>query len=778
MFKNALITFSELALWLVIAAIATSGCGVESTTTIPNPTNNSKTQTSSSPQTKAAETTEAETQTVATASESKESKAEEMSQPTSSEEKTTTVLADVPLIPRDVLFGNPERAQARLSPDGKWLSFLAPVKQEGNEDGEGVMNVWVAPVDDLDAAQPVTDDKDRGIRGHHWAYNSEQILYSQDKGGDEDFHVYATNVKDKTTKDLTPVDKVHARLAGVSEMFPDEVLVALNDRIPQLHDLYRVDLKTGERTLLQENPGLAALIPDDNFKVRMAFNYTPDGGAAWLVPKGEPGEKGYTDFEVAETFGPEDAMTSSPVGFNKEGNVLYYEDSRDRNTAALFARNLDDGDSKLLAENDKADVGGILAHPTKHTIQAVSFTFARREWEVLDEAVQGDIDFLTEFADGEFEVTGRTLDDRYWTVAYILDDGPVKYYIYDREAEGDARMRYLFSNRDDLDNYPLVKMHAPVIKSRDGLDLVCYLSLPPGSDPDGDGVPNEPVPMILEVHGGPWARDGWGYNSSHQWLANRGYAVLNVNYRGSTGFGKEFINAANAEWSRKMHDDLLDAVKWAVDNKIAIEDKICIMGGSYGGYATLVGLTYTPDTFACGVDIVGPSSLVTLLENVPDYWIPFMPVMKIRVGDIDTDEGRADLLAMSPLTHVDRIERPLLIGQGANDPRVTQLEADQIVEAMTEKNIPVTYVLYPDEGHGFARPENNTSFNAVTEAFLAGQLGGRYEAIGDDLKGSSIHVPTGAADVPGLKEALTPEQMTMPPKPKKEEPATPAGEDA
>jgi dipeptidyl aminopeptidase/acylaminoacyl peptidase len=297
-------------------------------------------------------------------------------------------------------------------------------------------------------------------------------------------------------------------------------------------------------------------------------------------------------------------------------------------------------------------------------------------------------------------------------------------------------------------------MHERVVKSRDVLDLVCYLSLPPGSDPDNDGRPEKPVPMVLEVHGGPWARDDWGFNSYHQWLANRGYAVLSVNYRGSTGFGKEFINAANGEWSGKMHDDLIDAVNWAVDEGIAPRDKVAIMGGSYGGYATLVGLTYTPDVFACGVDIVGPSSLVTLLQNVPEYWIPFMPVMKVRVGDVDTEEGRAELLKRSPLSLVDKIKRPLLIGQGANDPRVTQLEADQIVKAMTEKKIPVTYVLYPDEGHGFRRPENNKSFNAVTEAFLAKQLGGRFEPIGKDFTGAKITVPTGAEHVPGLAEAL------------------------
>lgn len=761
MLKQPLVTLSEFAIWLVLALIATSGCNApQQSTGESSPTADQAVVAHDAP----AESSEANSPppTVKSDSSSSSSPSTAADEAPAKETKMSASATDAPLIPRDVLFGNPERAQARLSPDGKWLSFLAPVKQPGAEDGEGVMNVWVAPVDDLKSAAPVTDDTDRGIRGHSWAYNSEQIVYTQDKGGDENWHVYATNVKDKATIDLTPVEGVNARLAGASEKFPNEVLVGLNDRNPQLHDIYRVNLTTGERELIQENPGFAALMADDDYQIRLAFTWTPTGGQAWLSPKGQLGEKGYTEFEPMEEFGPEDSMTSGPAGFDKTGKVLYFEDSRERDTAALFARNLDNGETNLLAEDDRADIGGVLSHPTEKTIEAVSFTFARREWKILDESVRGDIEFLTEFADGEFEITGRTLDDKLWTVAYILDDGPVKYYIYNREAEGDARMRYLFANRDDLDQFPLVKMHSPVIKSRDGMNLVSYLSLPPGTDPDGDGRPDKPVAMVLDVHGGPWARDDWGFNPYHQWLANRGYAVLNVNYRGSTGFGKNFINAANAQWSRSMHNDLLDAVKWAVDEGIAQEDQICIMGGSYGGYATLVGLTYTPDVFACGVDIVGPSSLVTLLQNIPPYWAPFMPVMKIRVGDVDTEEGRAELLKMSPLERVEKIERPLLIGQGANDPRVKQVEADQIVAAMQEKKIPVTYVLYPDEGHGFARPENRTSFNAVTEAFLAKQLGGRYEPIGEDFEGSSIHVPTGAGDVPGLKEKLTTEQMKMP----------------
>jgi len=642
------------------------------------------------------------------------------------------------LIPRSVLFGNPQKASARVSPNGKWLSFHAPV--------DGKLNVWVAPADDIASAKPVTDDKKRDIRGHQWAYTGKHILYTQDKEGDENWHVYATDVETGETKDLTPVENVHARLMGVSEKFPGELLVGLNDRIPQLHDIYRVNLETGERKLLQKNQGVAAYVTDDDFQVRFAFNFTPDGGQVLLKPKtdGETGEG--TQWDEFIKTGPEDALTTSPQGFDKSGKILYLQDSRDRDTGALFAVDIATGKSTLVAQDPRADVGEVLVHPTKKTIQAVGFT--------------PDLDYLATVEDGELIVTSRTLDDQKWTVAFLLDDGPMKFYLYDRENK---KAQFLFNSRDDLDQYKFAKMHTPVIKSRDGLNLVSYLTLPVGSDADANGRPDKALPMVLDVHGGPWARDGWGFNPNHQWLADRGYAVLAVNYRGSTGFGKNFVNAANGQWASKMHDDLIDAVEWAVKEGIAERDKVAIMGGSYGGYATLVGLTFTPQTFACGVDIVGPSSLVTLMENVPPYWAPFMPVMKIRVGDISTEEGKAKLLERSPLSIVDKIERPLLIGQGANDPRVTQLEADQIVAAMEAKKIPVTYVLYPDEGHGFSGEQNRMSFNAVTEAFLAEHLGGSYEPIGNDCEGSSLHVPTGVEDVPGLAKALPKDRQVMPP---------------
>ena len=329
---------------------------------------------------------------------------------------------------------------------------------------------------------------------------------------------------------------------------------------------------------------------------------------------------------------------------------------------------------------------------------------------------------------------------------------PVAFYLYDRPAK---KLTKLFTTRPELEGKALASMHPVEIKARDGLTLVAYLSLPPGTDKDGNGRPDKPLPMVLNVHGGPWARDDFGYHSEYQWLANRGYAVLAVNYRGSSGFGKNFMNAATLEFAGKMHDDLIDAVNWAVKENVTTRDRVAIYGGSYGGYATLTGLTFTPDVFACGVDIVGPSNLITLIESFPAYWQPFLEgTWYKRVGDPRTEEGRKLLLSRSPITKVDQIRKPLLIAQGANDPRVVQKESDQLVAAMKAKDIPVTYVLYPDEGHGFARPQNRTSFYAISEGFLAKCLGGRQEPIGTDFAGSSLKVLDGAQFVPGLKEAL------------------------
>jgi dipeptidyl aminopeptidase/acylaminoacyl peptidase len=642
------------------------------------------------------------------------------------------------LIPRRLLFGNPDKTQARLSPDGTKLSYLAPVR--------GVLNVWVGPVADPQAAKPVTNDTNRGIRFHVWAFTGKHVLYIQDKGGDENWRIYGVNLETGEVTDYTPIEKVNARIESLSARTPEKAVIAMNDRNEQLHDLHILDLKTGERRLLiQNDEGFLTYTVDDEFRVRMGSRMTPDGGMDIMARKED---------KVWDLFAHvpmEDMLTTQVFGFDASGRYLYLADSRARNTSALVQYDTQQIEFRLLAEDSRADLSGVIIHPTELRVQAVSFTYDRRHWQILDPAIQADLDYLATVADGEIDVVSRTLDDQHWIVAYTLDNSPLRYYRYDRAAH---EAQFLFSNRRELEDKPLASMQPVTIKSRDGLDLVSYLTLPPGSESNGTGRPATPLPMILLVHGGPWGRDDWGFDPYHQWLANRGYAVLSVNFRASTGLGKVFTNAGNMEWGAAMHHDLLDAVDWAVKEGIADKDSIAIMGGSYGGYATLAGLTFTPDVFACGVDIVGPSNLITLLETIPPYWAPMLEMLTSRMGDHRTEEGREFLKSRSPLTYADRIRKPLLIGQGANDPRVKQAESDQIVQAMQAKNIPVTYVLYPDEGHGFARPENNMSFSAVAEAFLAGILEGRYEPIGDDFAGASITVPTGADQVPGLAEAL------------------------
>jgi len=644
------------------------------------------------------------------------------------------------LIAREILFGNPDRAAPQVSPDGKQIAYLAPQN--------GVLNVWVAPIDKPLTAKVVTKDTNRGIRRYFWAYTNQHILYMQDKGGDENWRVYSVDLANNNAeKDLTPFDKVNARIEEVSHKFPDEILVGLNNRDAKFHDLHRVNIRTGQMTpLAQNNDGFLGFLTDDDYKVRFASKLTPDGGNE-ILKAGDAGQwSPYIKIEM------EDTMTTGPRGFDKSGKSMYFVDSRGRNTAALTTFDVDTKKQTVIGEDPKADIGGILVHPTEKNVQAYSANYLRNDWRVVDKSIQGDFDYLRGVADGELIVGSRTLDDKKWIVVYVMDKGPVRYYVYDRPQK---KATFLFTNNQDLEKATLVKMTPVIIKSRDGMDLISYLSLPPTERATGSTPrPSKPLPLVLNVHGGPWGRDVWGYNPTHQWLANRGYAVLSVNFRGSTGFGKNFINAGNLEWAGKMHDDLIDAVRWAVKEKIADEKKVAIMGGSYGGFATLVGLTFTPDVFACGVDIVGPSNIVTLLSTIPPYWAPMVQMWKYRVGDHQTEEGKSFLHQRSPLTFADRIKKPLLIGQGANDPRVKQSESDQIVKAMQDKKIPVTYVLFSDEGHGFARPENRMSFYAVTEGFLAQHLGGRYEPVGGDFKGSTIAVPTGADQVPGLVDAI------------------------
>lgn len=642
------------------------------------------------------------------------------------------------LIPRKVLFGNPERASVKLSPDGARISYLAPV--------DGVMNVWVAPVDATEEARPVTRDTGRGIRVYFWTYNPSYVMYLQDRDGDENWHVHAVNVETGESRDLTPYDGVQAIPKEGSPKFPDEALIAINQRDPQLHDLYRVNFVTGESELIVANDfGAAIIVPDRDLNPRLAVVLTPDGGSE-ILALSESGE-----WEETMRVGAEDEMTTWLLNFDADGRTLYMYDSRGRDTAALTAVDMETGEEEELAVDARVDVGETIEHPVTGRPQAVGFEHERFVWKVLDDSIAADVERIDDKDKGEFAVRSRTLDDRKWLIAYVRDDGPKTYYLYERNTR---ELQYLFSDRPKLESATLAPMHSAIVKSRDGLDLMVYYTLPVGSAIEDAGQPSEPLPTVLCVHGGPWGRNSWGYDPEHQLLANRGYAVLSVNFRASTGFGKAFVNAGNLEWGGAMHDDLIDTVEWAVAEGIADPDRVAIMGGSYGGYAVLVGLTFTPEVFACGVDMVGPSNLNTLMDNAPPYWIPIMTFLRSRVGDNTTEGGRRFLAERSPISRADSIVRPLMIGQGANDPRVTRVESDQIVDAMKEREIPVTYLLYPDEGHGFARPENNLSYMAVAEAFLAKCLGGRYEPIGEDFEGSSVQVLAGADDVPGLGEGL------------------------
>ena len=643
-----------------------------------------------------------------------------------------------PLIERTKFFGNPSRTQGRISPDGKWLAWIAP--------RDGVLNIWVAPIADPAKAKPLTAEKLRPIRSYFWSPDSGGVLFINDKGGDENFLLYGVDVASGEQKTLTPFEKTRVQVLNISREVTDRILVGLNNRDPRWHDVHSLDLATGKLTLVFQNDGFGGFTLDEQLKVRGGSKPRADGGVDYYrIDDGKVGDK------PTDSVSFEDAGSTGPIGFANDGNTLYWVDSRGRDTSVLVAEDVKAGKRTVLGESPKADIENAMLSPKTGKVEAYAVNYLTTEWKPVDPAIKADLDFLAKNLKGEISVTSRTDADDLWTVAVDPVTAPSALYLYDRKAKSVSK---LYVTRPELDGATLAAMHPVEIKSRDGLVQPSYLTLPPGSDANGDGKPDKPLAMILLVHGGPWGRDAYGYSGLHQWLANRGYAVLSPNFRASTGFGKAYVNAGNLEWGAKMHDDLLDAVDWAVKAGVTTKDQVAIMGGSYGGYATLAGLAFTPDVFACGVDIVGPSNLNTLLSTVPAYWEAGRKQMYRRMGDPGTPEGAALLKERSPLTKADQIKKPLLIGQGANDPRVNQAESDQIVKALQAKNIPVTYALFPDEGHGFARPENNIAFYATTEHFLERCLGGRAEPFGTALAKTSMTVPHGAEFAPGLDAAL------------------------
>ncbi len=613
----------------------------------------------------------------------------------------------VELIPRQILFGNPERVSPHIAPDGTRLAWIAP--------HEGVLNVWVAPANaeagvDWAAARVVTDDTDRGIRMFAWAHDGRHLLYLQDIGGDENWRLHDVDTATMQRRDLTPFDGVQARLIAMERKFPTEVLIGLNRDNAELHDVYRLDLVTGELAKEVENPGFIGWVADAQLVVRATVAPRPDGSVVLMVR-----DTAQDDWRPLLTVPAEDALTSDAIAFSEDGGSMLAVSSVGANTGRLVRIDLVTGAEQVLASDPEADVSDVRIHPDTREPQIVTLLKDRSEYLILDPSVADDLAAIRALHPGDPTLVGADDADGTWLIGFTNDSGAVPFFAYDRATRTG---RLLFEHQPALSRYELAPMEPFSFTARDGLTVHGYATFPPGADRSG-------LPTVLNVHGGPWARDSWGYDPEAQWLANRGYLCVQVNYRGSTGYGKAFVNAGDREWGGRMQDDLTDAVAYAVAQGWADADRLAIYGGSYGGYAALVGAAFTPDVFRCAVDIVGPSNLKTLLETIPPYWAPLIAQLYKRVGNPETE---ADFLwSRSPLSRVRDIRIPLLIAQGANDPRVKQAESEQIVAALEEAGIDYDYMLFEDEGHGFAKPENRLKFYAEAERFLARYLGGRVE---------------------------------------------------
>jgi dipeptidyl aminopeptidase/acylaminoacyl peptidase len=629
-------------------------------------------------------------------------------------------MADNELIPRTVLFGNPERVAPKISPDGTRLAWIAP--------RDGVLNVWVATIG-ADDARVVTDDRDRGVRAYFWAPDDERILYLQDQAGDENWRLYDTHLAGGETRDLTPFDGVQAQVQAIDLDVRDRILVGLNKDDQRLHDMYQLDLAEGGLTKVVPNPGVVAFVNDSDLNVRAGVMPRPDGGMTVLLH-----ERG--DWQPLLEIPQVDSLTSRPIAFDSVGGRLLMVSSVDANAAQLVWIDVATGATEVVAADPDYDVAAVWLERRTYRPLLAAFQRERMVWQAIDEgadgvsrreALEAELAALAGLDPGDLTVLSRDRADRTWIVGYNHADGPVRYYAFDRVTR---RGEFLFENQPALSEYSLGEVEPFSFVARDGLTVHGYLTYPPGGPPGGTaggpaGIERQGLPAVLNVHGGPWARDVWGLHPEAQWLANRGYLCVQVNFRGSTGYGKTFANAGDREWGGRMHDDLVDAVAFLTGRGLIDPERVAIYGGSYGGYAALVGATFTPDLFRCAVDIVGPSNLKTLIESIPPYWEPLIAEFHLRVGNPSTEPEF--MWSRSPLSRVDAIKIPLLIAQGANDPRVKQAESEQIVAALREKGIPHEYMLFPDEGHGFAKPENRLRFYAAAEKFLATHLGGRFE---------------------------------------------------
>jgi dipeptidyl aminopeptidase/acylaminoacyl peptidase len=621
-----------------------------------------------------------------------------------------------PLIDRELFFGDPEISGAQISPDGRFISFRKPYR--------GVMNIWVKQTaQPFDAAQPVTADTTRPVSGYFWSQDSRHVLYVQDKGGNENYHIYAVDpaaARDAATgvppaRDLTPYGAIQARINAVPRETPNTIVVSLNDRDPQWHDVYRLDLSTGDRTLvLQNTERVAGFFTDAAGNLRLAVRLTDDGGTELLRVDGD---------SLTPVYSCSNEETCGPVRVHKDGRRVYMITNKgadvDLTRLVLF-----DPQTKALevVESDpegQVDFGGAAFSDVTGDLLATVYVGDRTRIYPKTEQFAKDLAQIRKaLPDGELGVGSQTSDERYWIISVSRDVDPGAAYLYDRET-GTATL--LYRSRPNLPSEQLAFVKPVRYPARDGFTIPAYLTLPRGIEPKN-------LPAVILPHGGPWARDAWGYDPYAQFLANRGYAVLQPNFRGSTGYGKKFLNAGNKQWGiGAMQHDLSDGVAYLVKQGIADPKRVGIFGGSYGGYATLAGLAFTPDLYAAGVSYVGPSNLLTLLASIPPYWAPVRKVFNVRLGNPDDSADVELLKQMSPINSADRIRAPLLVIQGANDPRVNKAESEQIVASLRDRGRPVEYLLAPDEGHGFAGRENRLVVAVAMEKFFAKHLGGRYQ---------------------------------------------------
>ncbi len=619
-----------------------------------------------------------------------------------------------PLIDRELFFDDPEISGAQLSPDGRFISFMKPLDK--------TRNIWVKKTEEpFNSAKPVTAETKRPIPGYFWSRDGKYILFVQDMAGDENYNVYAVNPADApaegarvpSARNLTEAKAVRAVIYGIPKSSPDLIYVGLNDRDKAWHDLYEIKISSGARKLLRKNTDrVTAWYFDHKDQLRLASR-SAENGDTEILRVDPDGLKKIYSCDVFETC--------NSVGFDKENkNAWFITNKGDANLIALTSLDPSTGATKIVESDPlkRVDFGGLITSDVTHEVIATAYQDEKVRFYWKDKGYESDYNRVKKQLPGrEVRFGSSTADERLYLITGYSDVEPGETYLFDRKTK---KLTLQYKIREKLDRNALASMQPIRYESSDGLEIPAYLTLP-------KGVEAKNLPVIVVPHGGPWGRDGWGYSALPQFLANRGYAVLQPNFRASTGYGKKFLNGGNLQWGDKMQDDITWGMKYLVQKGIADPKRLGIMGGSYGGYATLAGVAFTPDTYAAAVSIVGPSNLITLLESIPPYWEPIRAMFYKRMGDPRTPEGRAQLERQSPLHSASKIKTPLMVIQGANDPRVNKAESDQIVVALRDRKFPVEYLVAPDEGHGFARPVNNMASFAAAEKFLAKHLGGRYQ---------------------------------------------------